>query len=160
MVIFDFNTNSDLSEWRVVDDTVMGGRSAGNIKLNSAGHALFHGDVSLENNGGFSSLRHRFESKQISCFTTVKITLKGDGKSYQFRVKSHRYDRHSYIYPFQTTGEWETIEVPLDQMVPKFRGRSLDLPNYPARVLEEIAFLISNKRAEAFSLEIDSITLH
>lgn len=160
MVIFDFDTNSDLSEWRVVDDTVMGGRSAGNIQLNSAGHAVFHGDVSLENNGGFSSLRHRFETKQVNGFATIKIRLKGDGKSYQFRVKSHQYDRHSYIYHFQTTGEWETIEVPLAQMVPKFRGRSLNLPNYPGQVLEEIAFLIGNKRAEAFSLEIDSITLH
>lgn len=160
MVIFDFNTNSDLSEWRVVDDTVMGGRSEGHLRLNSAGHAVFHGDVSLENNGGFSSLRHRFSTKSVKGFETIKIRLKGDGKSYQFRVKSNQYDRHSYIYHFQTTGDWETIEVPLSQMVPKFRGRSLNLPNYPGQVLEEIAFLISNKRAEAFGLEIDRISLH
>jgi len=30
MVLFDFNTTSDLSKWRVVNDVVMGGRSNGN----------------------------------------------------------------------------------------------------------------------------------
>ena len=92
-------------------------------------------------------------------FSTVKIKLKGDGKRYQFRVKSNQYDRHSYIYHFQTTGDWETIEVPLSDMVPKFRGRSLDLSNYPGQVMEEIAFLIGNKRAEAFSLALERIVL-
>jgi NADH dehydrogenase [ubiquinone] 1 alpha subcomplex assembly factor 1 len=44
-------------------------------------------------------------------------------------------------------------------MVPSFRGRKLDMPNYPAKVLEEVVILISNKKAERFSLEIDKITL-
>ncbi len=159
MVIFDFKQNSDLRDWRVVDDTVMGGRSDGHFKLNPAGHGVFQGDVSLENNGGFSSIRYRFDTKQVKGFSTVKIKLKGDGKRYQFRVKSNQYDRHSYIYHFQTTGDWEVVEVPLSDMLPKFRGRSLDLPNYPGQVMEEIAFLISNKRAEAFSLALERIIL-
>lgn len=159
MVIFDFSKNSDLRDWRVVDDTVMGGRSDGSFLLSSAGHAVFKGEVSLANNGGFSSVRYRFPTKKVEGFSTIKIRLKGDGKQYQFRVKSSQYDRHSYIYIFQTTGDWETIEVPLSEMVPKFRGRSLNLSNYPGQIMEEIAFLIGNKRAEAFSLVLERIVL-
>jgi hypothetical protein len=64
-----------------------------------------------------------------------------------------------YIYNFKTSGNWQTITIPLSEMVPSFRGRKLDMPNYPAKVLEEVVILISNKKAERFSLEIDKITL-
>ena len=159
MLLFDFNKDSDLTNWFVVDDVVMGGRSDGQFELNEAGHAVFAGQVSLENNGGFSSVRYRFKPKSIDGYTTMVLRLKGDGKRYQFRVKPDKSDRHSYIYLFETTKEWQTIEIPLHEMVPRFRGRILDLPNYQGKVLEEIAFLIGNKKAEHFKLEIDQISL-
>ena len=64
MILFDFNIKSDISNWKVVDDVVMGGRSNGNFELNKNGYGVFSGNVSLENNGGFSSLRYRFDKKQ------------------------------------------------------------------------------------------------
>jgi hypothetical protein len=158
-VIFDFQPTSDLSEWQIVDDVVMGGRSAGDFSLTDAGHAVFKGQVSLENNGGFSSVRYVFEQKTVEAYSTVVLKLKGDGRRYQFRVKADRSDRHSYISYFQTTGDWQTIEIPLAEMYPSFRGMKLNMPNYPGKDLEEIAFLISNKKAEAFRLEIDWIGL-
>lgn len=159
MTIFDFNKNSDLSNWRVVDDVVMGGRSDGAFTLNEAGHAVFHGEVSLENNGGFSSVRYRFPQKDVSDYEKVVLRLKGDKKQYQFRVKSDDKDSHSYVYAFETTGDWETIEIPLSEMQPQFRGRRLNMPNYPNEVMKEIAFLIGNKKAQDFKLILDSIVL-
>jgi len=157
--IFDFDQNSDLSNWRIIDDVVMGGRSAGNFEINKEGHGHFYGIVSLENYGGFSSVRYNFEPKNVSQFSVCKIRLKGDGKQYQFRVKSSKYDRLSYIYTFETSDEWVTITIPLAKMYPSFRGRRLDMPNYPIEELSEIAFLIANKKAESFELELDNIIL-
>ena len=125
MIIFNFDTDSNLSNWYVVDDGVMGGRSQGNFFLNDEGHGIFQGNVSLENNGGFSSVRYRFAPKAVEGYTTCVIRLKGDGKRYQFRLKSEVYDRHSYISYFETTGEWQSIEIPLAEMYPTFRGRRL-----------------------------------
>ncbi len=159
MNLFDFNHGSDLSNWTVVDDVVMGGRSEGSFALSEEGHVVFQGIVSLENNGGFSSVRYRFEQKNIEGFRTMVIRLKGDGKRFQFRVKSDKYDRHSYIYHFQTTGDWETVEIPLFDMKPRFRGMKLSTANYPAKFLGEVAFLIGNNKAESFRIEIDKITL-
>ena len=159
IVLFDFNTQRDLSNWRTIDDVVMGGRSNGNFKLNAAGHGVFSGEVSLENNGGFSSLRYRFPKKIIKGHTKVVLTIKGDGKNYQFRTKSNGSDRHSYVAKFTTTGKWQTVEITLADMYPAFRGYQLDIPNYPAETLEEIAFLIGNKKAENFELVINSIVL-
>lgn len=157
MTLFDFNKDSNISDWKVMDDVVMGGKSSGHFKLTEEGHGLFYGKVSLENYGGFSSVRYRFESKDIDGFSKVKIRCKGDGKRYQFRVKTDAYDEFSYIQHFQTSGEWETIVLNLADSYPTFRGRKLDMPNYPAKNVEEVAFLIGNKLAESFELEIDYV---
>ena len=160
MILFDSSRGCDLSDWSIVDDTVMGGRSNGNVKVSTEGHAVFNGLVSLENNGGFSSIQYNLSRLKIMDSKKILIRLKGDGKQYQFRVKADRYDRHSYISHFQTTGEWQTIEIQLNDMYPSFRGMKLELPNFPGKELEEIAFLISNKKDESFKLVIDKIILN
>ena len=159
MTIFNFDPESDLQDWLVVDDVVMGGRSDGRFYLSEEGRGVFTGEVSLENNGGFSSVRHRFTPKKAEGFTKAVIRLRGDGKRYQFRVKSDSYDRQAYVSYFQTSGEWQVVEIPLSEMYPTFRGRTLSMPNYPGRRLSEIAFLIANKQAERFRLELDFIEL-
>lgn len=159
MELVNFTPNSDLAGWSVVDDVVMGGRSDGSFAINEAGHAVFSGTVSLENNGGFSSVRYNTKEVELGGFRKVKIRLRGDGKRYQFRLKSDRYDRHAYIAYFQTSGAWETIEITLSEMYPTFRGRKLDMANFPGKKMEELAFLIANKKSESFQLELDKIEL-
>lgn len=159
MVIFDFNKESDISNWEIVNDAVMGGQSSSNFFLNEEGHGVFKGLVSLENNGGFSSLRVRFKQKNIKGYEKVMIHLKGDGKRYQFRAKTNKDDQQAYIHYFETTGEWQIIEIMLTALEPTFRGRKLTMPNFPAEELEEVGFLIGNKVNEHFELVIDKIIL-
>lgn len=157
--LINFQKESSLQNWYTVDDVVMGGRSDGNFYINEEGHGEFSGVVSLENNGGFSSLRHVFPKKDVSSYSSISIRLKGDGKAYQFRAKSDRSERHSYTYDFITSGKWEWVDIPMKDMVPTWRGRRLNYPNYPAQRLEEIGILIGNNKPEKFSLEIDEIRL-
>lgn len=158
-VIFDFNKNADTQNWLVVDDVVMGGKSSGMFDLNGDGFGVFEGRISLDNNGGFSSVRYRFEKTLVKEYSTVHIKLRGDGKKYQFRIKAKSEDYYSYISPFQTTGEWQEIEIPMKDMYPSFRGRKLDQPNFSNDYFEEITFLIGNKKEEVFQLLIDKIEL-
>jgi NADH dehydrogenase [ubiquinone] 1 alpha subcomplex assembly factor 1 len=157
--VYDFSTESNPGDWFVVDDGVMGGRSRGSVALSEEGHGIFQGTVSLENNGGFSSIRTRMEELDTNDYSAFRIRLKGDGKNYQFRVRSRLNERHSYQFEFPTTGEWQEVTVPFDKMIPTFRGMRLNLPNYPGEVLRECSFLISNKKNESFRLEIDRIWL-
>lgn len=159
MTLFNFDSKSDISNWRIVNDVVMGGRSNGNFKINNTGYGLFFGDVSLENNGGFSMVQYSFDTKKVSNYTKVCIKLKGDGKTYQFRIKENDSEYYSYVTSFETSKDWETIEIPFNSMYPAFRGRKLDAANYTGEQMDMIAFLIGNKKAEAFNLEIDSIIL-
>lgn len=159
MMIFNFTSSSSISNWKIVDDVVMGGRSDGDFKINAEGHGEFSGKVSLENNGGFSSLHYYFNTVTSHTYSKFVIKIKGDGKSYQFRVKDKQSDRHSFIFQFNTIEDWQTIEIPFSEMHAAFRGRRLDIPNFQGQQMEEIAFLIGNKKEEAFKLLIDSISL-
>lgn len=158
-IIFDFTKDSDISAWRVVDDVVMGGRSQGSFRLNENGNGLFSGDVSLENNGGFSSLRYRFKQIEVLSNTKVVLKVKGDGNDYQFRVKDSYQNFYSYIKTFKTSKEWQLIEIDLSEMYPSFRGRKLAMENFSSEVIQEIAILIGNKKEQSFMLEIDQIYL-
>ncbi|HEY9220013.1 MAG TPA: CIA30 family protein [Lutibacter sp.] len=159
MVIFDFNKESDISDWKIVNDAVMGGQSSSKFYLNEEGLGIFTGTVSLENNGGFASLKHRLKRMNIEDYKKVIIHLKGDGKRYQFRLKSTKEDQQAYISYFETTGEWQTIVIMLSALEPTFRGRKLNMPNFPAEELEEVGFMIRNKVNENFEMVIDKIVL-
>jgi len=158
-IIFDFTKNSSTSNWIVVDDVVMGGRSNGNFQLNKEGKGVFFGKVSLDNNGGFSSVRYGFNKLNVERFKSIVLKIKGDGKNYQFRIKHKSSDYASYITSFSSFGEWQEIEIPLNSMYPSFRGRKLDEPNFFHESIEEVTFLIANKKNEDFMLLIDKIEL-
>lgn len=159
MTLYDFNTNSNSNDWIIVDDVVMGGRSDGNFYVDQNGHGVFEGEVSLENNGGFSSVRHNCKTVDASNYSKIRIRVKGDGNRYQLRLKSERGDYYSYAAYFQSSNNWEDIDIPFETMAPVFRGRQLDIPNFRGDTVEEVAILIGNKRAQIFKLKIDSITL-
>ncbi|MFB9057259.1 CIA30 family protein [Mariniflexile ostreae] len=159
MILFDFNSNSNITKWNIINDAVMGGCSKGEFYINPAGCGVFEGQVSLENNGGFSLLQYKFNTILAVTFSQVRIKLKGDGKPYQFRIKTNRNDPHSYNALVQTTGDWQTLEIPFNTLYPAFRGKRLNTENYPGKQLETIGFLIGNKKAEVFKLEIDYIVL-
>jgi hypothetical protein len=158
-MIYNFNSGNSLKNWNIVDDDVMGGISSSNIVVNKNGMGLFSGHVSTKNNGGFSSIRHQFKIVDISNYKNFVIRVKGDGKNYQFRVKSNLNEYHSYKYEFKTNNTWQDIEIQFNQLQPTFRGRMLNIPSFRNTTLQEICFLISNKVEEDFSLEIDYVKI-
>ena len=158
-VLFDFANDAAMRGWQIEDDGVMGGVSKGTFTRDPAGHAVFSGEVSLENDGGFSSAQCYFEPIDVSSYETALIRVKGDGKNYRFIVESDKDARHYYVASFETTGEWQDIEIPLRKMYPVRRGDRLDLPDYPGKSLAQVRFMIANGRAENFRLQIASVRL-
>ena len=73
---------SQITAWQVVDDSVMGGLSKGNFKSDKKnGNLIFAGNLSLENNGGFSSIRSNQLLVDLSDFKGIKIKTRGDGEN-------------------------------------------------------------------------------
>lgn len=158
--LFDFKKLGKVSDWRIVNDGVMGGLSRSQITLSEDNTALFQGTVSLENNGGFSSVRTSPRDYNLDGYHGIILHLKGDGKKYQFRLRTDdRFDGISFRFHFKTDiNDWETVRVPFKECIPVFRGRILRNvdPLIPKKI-QQIGFLIADKQAGPFKLEIDWI---
>lgn len=159
-VVFEFNKNSDLKPWGVVNDVVMGGESKGNLSLDKNGNGVFSGHVSIKNNGGFSSIQCALNPINVQNYNSISLKIKGDGSIFQFRIKHSQSDRYSYTYEFQTTKQWETVVILLDEMVPSFRGLKLNLPHFNKPSIEQIGVLKASKSETHFELLLQSISLH
>lgn len=157
--IFTFSTDAKTSNWYILNDGVMGGVSSSSLKVDSDGFGCFEGNVSTANNGGFASLRY-VSLVRVGKRKTIKLKIKGDGKDYQFRVKKNSSDYESYITTFSTSGNWETIDIELEDLYPSFRGRKLQQPNFDATKFDELSILIANKKNESFKLLIQSIEIN
>ncbi|CAM1370118.1 CIA30 family protein [Tenacibaculum xiamenense] len=158
IVICDFSKNTPYN-WRVTNDDVMGGISTSSMKINSNNQGVFSGQVSTENNGGFAMTRLKTEIEISNKNKKVALYIKGDGKKYQFRIKSQRNKRYWYVQSFQTTMGEQKIELNLKDFYPSFRGYKLNKENFNANKIEEIAILIGNKKNENFKLEIKKILI-
>lgn len=159
LILYDFNTESQANDWLVVDDVVMVGRSDGNFYIDENGHGVFEGTTSLENDGGFSSIKHDCRTIEVKGYSKIRLRVKGDGNTYQLRLKSKRTDKHSYRAYFNSSNSWGTIDIPIKALLPVFRGKELDMPNFPNQTIEEISILISNNESQTFKLLIDKIEL-
>ena len=70
-MVTDFEGSEQLSEWQVINDSVMGGVSSSEIVIGVQSVAVFRGYVSLENNGGFASVRLKPRESEFRRNTTV-----------------------------------------------------------------------------------------
>lgn len=159
VTLYNF-TEQGKGKWRVQDDVVMGGRSDSQLTMTEEDRARFSGHVSLENNGGFCSIHQTVENDPyvFSSKSAFALLLKGDGKDYNFRVRTPK-GRHSYGFTFPTkgSGDWETISIPFHAMEATYHGEPVDLPNYAGEKVVEMQILIGNKKEESFELLIEAI---
>ena len=65
--------------WQIVNDGVMGGLSKGNVEHTSDNIMHFWGTLSLDNNGGFSTVRSRGVNFDLSNDLGLLMRVKGDG---------------------------------------------------------------------------------
>ena len=66
------------NDWMVVNDGVMGGLSQSRPEITDRDTLVFTGNVSLENNGGFASIRHGAEPFGLEEGDGILIRVKGD----------------------------------------------------------------------------------
>jgi NADH dehydrogenase [ubiquinone] 1 alpha subcomplex assembly factor 1 len=159
-ILFDFGAIDNMNDWLIVNDGVMGGLSESSFVLSDNSSAVFSGDVTLENNGGFASVRTRPMQFGLDGYEGIQIRVKGDGKKYQFRVQTNnRFDGVSYQYKFETQqDQWQTITIPFEECVPVFRGRLLrNVEPISPTEIRQLGFLISDGQTGDFQLEVQWI---
>lgn len=112
-------------DWYVVNDGVMGGRSAGGYQLRD-GLLVFSG-ITNTDGGGFSSIRTRASALGLSEQRHLVLHARGDGRRYVCRLEDDRGT--AYWADFEPpTGDWGAADIDLASFRPRFRGRWLDGP--------------------------------
>ncbi|MCC5913318.1 MAG: CIA30 family protein [Balneolaceae bacterium] len=160
--LIDFS-NTSAAAWQIVNDSVMGGISRSTLQLHEDGYALFSGTVSLENNGGFASVRARAQAPaDLSDFQGLTVNVLGDGKTYSLRlrtVKNGWLTPYSYEARFMTTeGEWETHRLAYSDFRAVYRGRAVrGNPELNSDAVLEIGFMIQDGQEGEFGLSVRKI---
>jgi len=155
--LFDFQAATNSRGWEVVNDDVMGGVSTSQFQVLTNGCAVFSGTVRLENNGGFASVRSATMHENLTGLTAFVLRVRGDGRRYKFSLRTGAdFDTPLYQCSFTTKqGEWEEHRLAFGDFVPTFRGRVLtDVPPLNPANINSVGFLISDKQAGPFRLEI------
>jgi hypothetical protein len=155
-ILFDFQTATSYPAWEIVNDEVMGGLSSSQFQVSTNG-AVFSGEVSLENNGGFASVRSAPAGQNLAGLDAFVVRARGDGRRYKFTVRTEAgFDAPLYQCAFTTKrGEWEEHRLPFKNFVPTFHGRILtDVPPLNPAKVSSVGFLISDKQKGPFKLEV------
>ena len=160
--LFDFRHADAVSTWSAIDDRVMGGVSRSQMRHDHAGNAVFEGEVALDNNGGFASVR--CEPRPIGQADAHALTLevRGDGKAYKLSVRTDdNFDGVSYQVAFTPPADhWLRLELPFADFRAVFRGRAVPdaAPLDPAR-LRQLGLMIADRQAGRFALQVRTISL-
>jgi hypothetical protein len=159
-VLFDFSTAAAVAEWSAIDDRVMGGVSRSRLRHDPAGHAVFEGVVSLEQNGGFASVRSRPGPLGAPGATAYVLEVAGDGRRYKLGLRlDDGFDGVAYQADFAPpSARWTVVRLAVSGFRATFRGRTvLDAPPLdPARV-RQAGLLIADRQAGPFELAVRRI---
>ena len=82
--------DSGTQGWQTVLDGVMGGLSTGRIEAGNGGTMKFSGELSLENNGGFSQVRTSVPEGLLAGARGLLLRVKGDGRTPSGRCAGRR----------------------------------------------------------------------
>ena len=159
-MLFRFADTSEAGRWLAINDDVMGGVSKGSASLTEDSYLLLSGSISFENNGGFASIRSKSKDFGLGGFHGIRIRVKGDGRKYQFRLRTYRkLDGIAFKHEFETIeNTWIEIELSFASFIPTFRGRILtDVEPLDSADIRQLGFLLADQKAGPFKLKVDNI---
>lgn len=154
----DFGKKKDGRNWQVVNDGVMGGLSEGEAQL-TEDSVFFKGNVSLDNNGGFSSLRSSYSKKELSKHKSVEIKYRSKGISMAMTLS---VSRRWYIPNYKTSlegtkGKWKTVTLALEDFRKHYIGKPMEetLREDELKKVIRYGFITDEKKYGNFEFEID-----
>ena len=150
---------ADAANWHDISDPVMGGISSSQMVAED-GVAVFKGVVSLENSGGFASVRSAEGHYDLSGCDGLTVRVRGDGKSYGLRLRtSDAFDGVNYQVDFTPVpGAWLDVNLPFAAFQPVLRGRQVaGHPPLAPAAIRTFGLIIAARQEGPFRLELQSI---
>ena len=146
--------------WYIINDGVMGGRSVGEGELKEES-VLFKGVISLENNGGFASMRSPFGRVDLSKYEQLTIRYRATGEPCKIMLESSRQFWQPYFAQRlePTESEWQTVQFDLNTLnqyrLARPTGRTTTKD--ALKDIIRVGIMTDSKNASAFEIEVDYI---
>jgi hypothetical protein len=150
----DFTNPYTMRDCWIVNDSVMGGISQSSLRQDAHG-MIFEGEVSLENNGGFASMRSSATFPKGT--QMIDLLAKGDGKRYKLVLRTELAPRVTYSADFNTEPTWQTHQFNLSQFKATFRGQAVNAPTLHFSDVVEFGILISNNQEGKFGIQLKTL---
>ncbi|MEL7338947.1 MAG: CIA30 family protein [Bacteroidota bacterium] len=154
----DFGSEKDGTDWQTLNDGVMGGLSNGQVALTP--NALkFFGEVSLDNYGGFTSVKSPFGQYDLSNAKKLTIRYKTEGQLISISLENSDafYKPYYKLLLPDTKGKWMTAEANISDFKEYNLGQetAIAISDGFLKGVKRIGFITSEKRAGRFAVEID-----
>lgn len=155
----DFGKTKMGSQWRIVNDDVMGGRSVSTATLQNDA-LYFKGNVSLENNGGFASVRSPYGTYDLSNFSEIVIRHKGTARKFALTFTTDkRWFMPNYRMEFYPSETWQETIIPIKSLkesrIGEYTGETI--PEEKISEIIQTGIILYDKKEGAFELEVDYI---
>ena len=161
-LLFRFDSPTAIAAFAPIDDRVMGGRSRSCLRDAGGGTAVFEGEVSLADGGGFASVRSRSLPLGDPLARKVCLEVLGDGRRYKLNLRADDQPEGVVCQAaFQPPpGAWTVVQLALAEFVPTWRGRPVEgaAACQPARLCQ-VGLVIGDRQAGRFALGLRSIAL-
>jgi len=160
--IIDFGNSAEKNqEWKLLSDNVMGGVTKSKIEYTN-NSVLLTGNISLDNYGGFSSIKTNYKNIDLSNFNGIKIKFKSANQKFAFTLE----DNQNWMQPNfkrefspKKDNTWEEVIIYFKDFQEVVIGKPTG-NRMKSKSLENIVrmgIMTYEKKEGPFSLEVDYI---
>ena len=156
--LLDFSGPEAAQKWQAVNDGVMGCVSDGRFRITDKATLEFFGTLSLENNGGFASVRTKPTELAIKAGDTIVVRVRGDGRDYVLNLyTTSRQRAFSYRAALPTTkDEWTETRIHLADFVPTAFGRRVQgMGQVEPDQINGLGLMLSDKKPGRFTMQVE-----
>ncbi len=156
LTLFAFDRPGE-AEWTVVNDGVMGGRSAGFVTVKN-GTLIFTGTL-VTQGGGFTLARAR-RVIDLTGQVGLELRVRGSGRRFEVEVDDgvRSFGRNvSRRAAFATSADWTLARVPFSALRSTIFGRVVNAPPLALARVQGVGFYMVDGQDGPFRLEVDSI---
>jgi monofunctional biosynthetic peptidoglycan transglycosylase len=160
--IIDFGNSAEKNqEWVLLSDNIMGGITKSKIEYTD-NSVLLSGNISLDNYGGFSSIKTKYKSFDLSMFTGIKIKFKSSKQRFVFTLEDDRnWTQPNYINEFSSKKDdtWEEVTIYFKDFKEIVIGEPTGnmMKTKSLNNIVRLGIMTHEKKEGPFSLEVDYI---
>ena len=156
ITLFSFD-RADEAECTVVNDGVMGGRSAGFVTVEN-GTLRFTGTL-VTRGGGFTLVRAR-RQVDLTGYAGVELRVRGSGRRFEVELDDGSRGNGRSVSrraAFETSAEWTLVRVPFTALRSTIFGQAVNAPPIDLARIQSVALYMADGQDGAFRLEVDYI---